>query len=286
MQGPPGSPPAVCRGGGPSRLCLHQLRPPRNFPGEAVPWDAPVCTTRSGMSPLQRFGGHRAWVTPRDTWRGQTGTAWPEVQLRLQGCAGLSGTKQLGQEMQSGELAAPTGLGCCCPVALVDRFLCRSCRQSAAGQRCLQQVCVLSSHTPSGFRTGFGYPVKSCHRVQDSEDVPLLLHIMEQEGLASSPRPPHFHTCSADPSSAASLRASAAERAEGPCHSTTPYPCPCFCRRSAALCASQAQENWSLVRRVLQAGLYSHRRNEPSSPPCLSLPRGSGEQDHLGWCWV
>lgn len=45
----------------------------------------------------------------------------------------------------------------------------------------------------------------------------------EQKGLASSPRPPHFHISSAVQWSI--LRASA-ERAEGTSHSSAPHPCP------------------------------------------------------------
>ena len=138
-------------GRGPARLCLHSVLLPGTFSGEAVPWDAPAHAALSGMSPHQLFGGHRAWVTPRETRRGQAGTAQPEVQLWLQDCAGLSGTKQLGQEG-----CRLVSLGCCCPVAPVDHFFCRSCsRRSAAGLRCLHQVDVLCSHTPSGFCTGF-----------------------------------------------------------------------------------------------------------------------------------
>lgn len=96
--GAPRFSPSCVLGRGPARLCLHPLWFPRTFPGEAVPWDASTHTSLSGMSPRQLFGGHRAWVTSRDTQRGQAGTAQPAVWLWLQDCAGLSRTKQLGQE--------------------------------------------------------------------------------------------------------------------------------------------------------------------------------------------
>lgn len=98
MRGPPGSPPAVCRGGvrhGSACTLSGSLGPSQVRQCLGMP---PVHTTLSGMSLCQLFSGHRVWVAPRDIQRGQAGIAWPDVQLWLQGCAGLSRTKQPGQD--------------------------------------------------------------------------------------------------------------------------------------------------------------------------------------------
>lgn len=80
----------------------------------------------------------------------------PEIQLWLQVCADLSRTKKPGKE------------GCNLgsqqhPGAWDAASLWTISFAGAAGEahlaRCVSQVFILGSHTPSGFHTGFGYPI-------------------------------------------------------------------------------------------------------------------------------
>lgn len=107
--------------------------------------------TLSGMFPRQLFRERRAQVTHRDRQCPGWNSPARRPALTAVLCCSQQDQATWARGMQAGEPASPTDLGCCYLMPPADHFLCRSCKPSAAGQRCLHQVFTLSSHNLSVF---------------------------------------------------------------------------------------------------------------------------------------